>query len=140
MCNCPGSLLRCNLGVLTAVLDVLIVGFVFRSSSAFSVTLSRIFLHFFITSDSGIEWSVAVRLGGVLTIHRGCGRVGSKNSSSCRNFCIHRRPRVFFKKLFVLIRYTYGEYTSFEFDQYVRKFGIRHWFTCTNTPQQNGVA
>ena len=32
------------------------------------------------------------------------------------------------------------EYTSDEFDQYLHECGIRHQFTCANTPQQNGVA
>ncbi|KAE8667231.1 tir-nbs resistance protein [Hibiscus syriacus] len=32
------------------------------------------------------------------------------------------------------------EYRSNEFSQYLRKCRIRHQYTCTNTPQQNGVA
>ncbi|KAI3509833.1 hypothetical protein L1887_25356 [Cichorium endivia] len=33
-----------------------------------------------------------------------------------------------------------GEYTSEEFKQYLKECGIRHQYTCANTPQQNGVA
>ncbi|KAJ9565416.1 hypothetical protein OSB04_001382 [Centaurea solstitialis] len=33
-----------------------------------------------------------------------------------------------------------GEYTSKEFKRYLQECGIRHQFTCANTPQQNGVA
>ena len=31
------------------------------------------------------------------------------------------------------------KYTFDEFDQYLHKCGIRHQFTCANTPQQNSV-
>ena len=33
-----------------------------------------------------------------------------------------------------------GEYTSAEFTAYLRKEGVRHEFTVSKTPQQNGVA
>ena len=33
-----------------------------------------------------------------------------------------------------------GEYVSEEFGRYLKECGIRHQFTCANTPQQNGVA
>lgn len=33
-----------------------------------------------------------------------------------------------------------GEYTLQEFDDYLKEHGIRHQFSCSHTPQQNGVA
>ena len=43
-------------------------------------------------------------------------------------------------KIHCLRSKTGGEYTSDKFDRYMHECGIRHQFTCANTPQQNGVA
>lgn len=44
------------------------------------------------------------------------------------------------KKILCLQTDKGGEYTSYEFSDFLRECRIRHQFTCPNTPQQNGVA
>ena len=44
------------------------------------------------------------------------------------------------KKIKILRSGNGGEYTSKEFEDYLKKYGIRHEHTVPKTPEQNGVA